>query len=194
MSLTFPFIRCACIARDLQRVLDLLNLVLEPAASTECHRWLLQQRETSPRVVAAEDRRRGVSHLHRQLPADYRRLRTGHGPYLAGRDLLRRGGVPLAFAERQLGRLRRDERQVRTSLPLPSLRRKEDSCGGQSQATTIAHGDTGCRKSRTSLGQFRSSRTRFVDARGSSEVTAGLWTCVHALAASVERCKVNLRV
>jgi len=88
MSLTFPFIRCACIARDLQRVLDLLNLVLEPAASTECHRWLLQQRETSPRVVAAEDRRRGVSHLHRQLPADYRRLRTGHGPYLAtGRTL-----------------------------------------------------------------------------------------------------------
>ena len=78
---------------------SVLYLVLDPAVSTECHRRLLQQRQTIPRAIFAEDRRRCISHLHGQLPANYRRLRAGHWAHLAGRDLLHRGDVSLAVSK-----------------------------------------------------------------------------------------------
>ena len=43
---------------------------LTRAVSSECHRRLVQQRPTSPRTVSAEDRRRRISHLYGQLPAN----------------------------------------------------------------------------------------------------------------------------
>jgi len=97
---------------------------LASRTATEQYRRLVQPRPTSPRTVSTQDRRRNISDVCSQLPADDCGLRARHRANVTVRSVLCRRDAHVAVAEHQLGRLRLHERQVRESLPLHFLRGK----------------------------------------------------------------------